>query len=86
MSFRLLLGLFGLGFGFFGPAASGMVILVLRTKYRITEVLSQCLSLHSIGIPCNKSSMGNSVKNLYQELLLMENSLFMENCLFFPSQ
>lgn len=29
---------------------------------------------------------GSSVKNLYQELLLMKNSLFMEKYLFFPSQ
>lgn len=64
MSFRFFWGC--LGFGFFlvlqRPELSCVVwevfILVLRTKDRITEILSYCLTLHSIDIPCNKSSIG----------------------------
>lgn len=53
-------------------------MLVLRTKYSITEVLWSCVRV------CNKSAVRSSVKNLYRVLSLMENPLFTKNHFFFP--
>lgn len=86
VSFRYLLGL--VGFCFFW-SCSIMNCLVLFEKFSFwfwglgTELLKFC---HIVWQNCNKSSMGSSVQNVYQQLLLMESSpLTTENCLFFLS-